>query len=143
MVYRAMDVAKYIVTYCTRKGKPISNLKLQKMLYYTWVDYYRETDTALFVDDICAWQLGPVVPDVYYEFCTYAGTPIGLEYDVDINIEDKKILDSIIEKYINVSASALVDRTHVQGGAWDRVFQGGTGAREIIPFFLIKELECG
>ena len=77
-MYSAVDVAKYIVSYSTQQGKSISNLKLQKMLYYLWVDYYKSTGRELYVDDICAWQFGPVVPDVYYEFCSYAGTPISI-----------------------------------------------------------------
>lgn len=142
MVYNAVDVAKYIVTYCNQKNKPVSNLKLQKLMYCAWIDFYKETGTALFVDDICAWQLGPVVPEVYYEFCTYAGRPISQEYNINIASDDALILNSIIEKYLNVSASALVGRTHVQGGAWDRVYRNGAGMRDVIPFSLIKDLEC-
>ena len=29
-----MTVAKYVIDYCTRINKPISNLQLQKILYY-------------------------------------------------------------------------------------------------------------
>ena len=47
MTYTAVDIAKYIVSYCSGKNRPVSNLKLQKMLYYTWIDYYKETGTAL------------------------------------------------------------------------------------------------
>lgn len=143
MAYSAVDVAKYIITYCSQKKKPVSNLKLQKLLYYAWIDFYKETGNALFFDDICAWQLGPVVPEVYYEFCTYAGIPITNEYNVCISPSDAAILDDIIDKYLNVSASTLVNRTHVEGGAWDRVFKGGEGIRSVIPFSLIKDLECG
>ena len=39
-MYSAVDVAKYIVSYSTQQGKSIRNLKLQKKLYYLWVDYY-------------------------------------------------------------------------------------------------------
>lgn len=74
-----------IVSYCSNKKQPISNLKLQKILYYAWIDYYKRTGNALFLNDICAWQLGPVIPDVYYEFCSYAGTPIFESFDVSID----------------------------------------------------------
>ena len=47
MTYTAVDIAKYIVSYCSGKHRPVSNLKLQKMLYYTWIDYYKKTGTAL------------------------------------------------------------------------------------------------
>ena len=32
--HEAMDVANYIVNYCIDSGHPVSNLKLQKLLYY-------------------------------------------------------------------------------------------------------------
>ncbi len=72
-LYPAQYVADYTISYCTRAKKPISNLKLQKMLYFLWVDYYKKTKCELYLDDICAWKLGPVVPNVYYNFCLYAG----------------------------------------------------------------------
>ena len=84
MSFQVMDVAKYIINYCTEQGKPVSNLKLQKMLYYLWIDYYKNTSEYLFDEDICAWPFGPVVPSVYFEYCSYAGAPITKKYsDLD------------------------------------------------------------
>lgn len=143
MLYTAIDIAKYIVSYCSNKKQPISNLKLQKILYYAWIDYYKRTGNALFLNDICAWQLGPVIPDVYYEFCSHAGTPIFESFDVSIDSNDIKTINSIIDTYISVPASALVNRSHKKGGAWDIVYQDGIGNRNIIPFSLIREKECG
>ena len=54
MTYSAVDIAKYIVSYCSGKHRPVSNLKLQKMRYYTWIYYYKKTGTALFLNEICA-----------------------------------------------------------------------------------------
>lgn len=33
-MYRAIDIAKYVVTKCVRDSHPISNLRLQEILYY-------------------------------------------------------------------------------------------------------------
>ena len=142
MLYSAIDIAKYIVNYCTKKQRPVSNLKLQKMLYFTWIDYYRKTKNALFIDDICAWQLGPVVPETYYEFCSYAGTPIVKTFDVNLSSEDFSCINQIIDSYITVPASVLVKKKKKKGGAWDRVYQDGLGNRNVIPFTLIQEVEC-
>lgn len=142
MSYSSVDIAKYIVSYCSKKDKPISNLKLQKMLYYAWIDYYKETNMPLFVDDICAWHLGPVIPDAYYAFCSYAGTPIVRVYDVYISDKDSSIIDKIIDKYIETPASTLVNKSHKKGGPWDIVYKDGSGNRDIIPFSLIKDMEC-
>ena len=145
MLYNASDIAKYIISYCSSKNMPISNLKLQKVLYFTWVDYYRETGTALFLDDICAWQLGPVVPDVYYDYCSYGGRPSYLTYngiEDEISERDEAILNKIIERYLDTPASTLVNRTHRPGTAWDCIYDGGAGNRDVIPFSLIRDKEC-
>lgn len=143
MTYTATDISKYIIMYFDKKNRPISNLKLQKVLYYTWIDYYKKTESELYLDDICAWQLGPVVTNVYYEYCCYAGTPIPNEnYNVCLEEIDTLILDEILSEYLDVPASVLVNKSHQDGMPWDLIFQNGLGNRDIIPFSLIKEKEC-
>ena len=38
-MYSALELSKYIVTKCINDGKPISNLQLQKILYYIQRDF--------------------------------------------------------------------------------------------------------
>lgn len=141
-MYSAMNMAKYTVNYSMQKGSPISNLKLQKMLYYMWIDYYGATGNELFTDNFCAWQLGPVVPSIYYLFCSYAGTPIKKAFDVCIEDSDIPLINKIIDKYLPISASSLVEHSHHSGGPWALTYENGKGNRSIIPFTLIKSLEC-
>lgn len=143
MWYSATEIAKYIISKCSSSGRPVSNLKLQKMLYFIWVDFYTKTGRILFFDNICAWKLGPVVPEVYYEYCSYAGRPILGDYTTEVEMADRQIIDSIISNYISVPANVLVSRTHKSGSAWDCVYQNGAGNRSIIPFELIIEKEVG
>lgn len=142
MAYSAMSIAKFIISHCYKEKRPVSNLKLQKIMYYAWVDYYNETQQPLYNDNICAWQLGPVIPEVYYEFCSFAGTPITREYTSELTEADARIMERIITPYMSVTAGTLVNRTHKQGGPWDVVYRGGIGVRDVIPFSLIKRLEC-
>lgn len=141
MCYDALEIAKYVITKCSQAGKPVSNLKLQKLLYFLWIEFFRKTGEALFENDICAWQLGPVVPDVYYEYCSYAGIPINGKYLTNIDRADKNLLDAILEKYMDISAFQLVNRTHVKGGAWDTIYCNGIGNRRVIPFEMIIDKE--
>lgn len=142
-MYNALDVAKYVINYCNQKQQPISNLKLQKLLYFLWVDFYKQRNCSLFHDNICAWQLGPVVPDVYYEFCSYAGLPIDRNYCVEnIEINDKVIIEKIVDNYINKSAFELVEMTHADSTPWSIIYNNGRGARNIIPPSLILSREC-
>ncbi|MCM1047386.1 MAG: DUF4065 domain-containing protein [Clostridiales bacterium] len=142
--YRAMDIANFIIDTCTRMNKPVSNLRLQKLLYFAWVDYYRETNMYLFEDNMQAWQLGPVVPEVYYEYCAYGGKPINLLFEFCTSINDiKDILIKIIERYILVPVSELVNRTHQPDTAWFAIYNNGLGNRNVIPFWLIRKCEFG
>ena len=41
--YKAIDVARHIVNYTNEQGKTVSNLKLQKLLYFKMVPIRRTT----------------------------------------------------------------------------------------------------
>lgn len=140
--YDAKEVAKYIITVCFTKNILISNLQLQKMLYFLWVEYWKKNNRKLFLEEFCAWPLGPVIPDVYYEYCSYAGRAIAEYYETSIAEDDKKVLYDVILKYAYLTASQLVDMTHKEGGAWDTVYQNGKGNRNVIPFELIIAKEA-
>ena len=145
MAFQVMDVARYIINYCTEQVIFVSNLKLQKMLYYLWIDYYQNTNEYLFDEDICAWPFGPVVPNVYYEYCSYAGTPIAKKYDDLNNIFNNDItieINNLINKYIDCTPNQLVNKSHESGLPWDIIYNQNKGYKEIIPFDLIVELEC-
>lgn len=139
MTYNAMDVAKYIIRHCNSLERPISNLKLQKVMYFAWIDYYAQKKSYLFNEEFCAWKFGPVIPEVYYEYSIFAGNPI--TRDADTNMEENTLLDSIIDRYMGESVSSLVNRSHRPNGAWSEVFKEGEGIRQVIPFSLIVKKE--
>lgn len=143
MFYNAMSVANFIINKCYLDGRPISNLQLQKLLYFAWVEFYRQTKRVLFLDSICAWQFGPVVPEVYYEYCAYGGRPINIRCQTEIMGEDEQLLNNFVDEYVKIPVNVLVNRTHEKGTAWDIIYNGGAGKRKIIPFELIKQTECG
>ena len=139
----AKDVAQYIVNYFIDLGKPVSNLQLQKLLYFTWIDYYDKTVKRLFEDPFIAWPLGPVVHEVYCAYSPYGGLPIFDSYDVRLPDDvDTGVIDGCLEHYADYPAYKLVNKSHRKGGAWDTVYnEQGKGA--IIEAELIVKLECG
>lgn len=44
----ALDVAKYLIGLAQRDGNPITNLRLQKLLYYAWGTYWNLYKKILF-----------------------------------------------------------------------------------------------
>lgn len=122
MSYAALDVAKYVLDYCLKAGTPISNLKLQKIMYFLQGEYFKSKSDSLFRENLCAWKFGPVVPEVYREFSVYGGNSILNNYDTDIEIEDQKIINPIIDQYREIPVWRLVEKTHEEGSPWHCAF---------------------
>lgn len=137
----AIELAKYIVSKCIDDDKPISNLQLQKILFYIQKDFIKRGKLA-FPDDIEAWQFGPVVPDVYYHYCGHGATPIFYKYEeTNVELNDKNRIDSIIEDKRELNPWEMVQETHKSGGAWDIIYKDGQCNRNIIPTDLISSVE--
>lgn len=144
MVFDVKKIAQYIVNYFINTDAPISNLQLQKLLYFSWIDYYKEKKCAyLFGENFVAWPLGPVVLSAYYDFCGYGAEPIFRYRPVDLPGLDTKILDACLNRFNGWTAYDLVNKSHRKGGAWDCVYQGGEGRDLVIDFELIVDKEGG
>ena len=138
-MYAAIDLAKHIVSKCIADSHPISNLQLQKILFYIQKEYLVTRDERAFSDAIEAWQFGPVVPNVYYYFCGFGSMPITIPFDqVQIEDQDAEIIDPIVEEKRVLYPWDLVSETHKKGGAWDQTYKDGNGNREEIKIELIK-----
>ncbi|EFW38142.1 DUF4065 domain-containing protein [Treponema phagedenis] len=123
----AMVVAQYIINRCTIEGNPISNLQLQKILYYVQVACLQELGEPCFDDPIEAWQFGPVVRAVYYQYCGFGAFPIDWEYDSIISDSRKKtIIDTVIDEKKNLPPWALVFDDYSPGKAWSRVYKNNS-----------------
>ncbi len=64
MAYKALDIANKLLSHAANSGEGelMSNMKLQKMLYYQQGFHIAYFNTPLFDEDIEAWMYGPVVP---------------------------------------------------------------------------------
>lgn len=125
---KAIDVAKYIVTKSTAIGHPVTNLKLQKLLYFTQGLSLSVFGKPAFDDEIEAWRYGPVVPNVYSAFSLYGALDISRKYD-DFEINDDEILNSalyVLLKFKDTNAFELVDMTHEQGTPWYNVYNSSS-----------------
>lgn len=143
MLIKALELSKYIVSKCTIENKPISNLQLQKILYYIQYEFLKETGEVLFSDDIEAWKFGPVIPNVYYYFCNFGAMPITIKFEKynDINKFVKRfdLIDSVIEERRQQDPWDMIKETHKDNGPWALTFNGGSGNRKVISIKIIKE----
>ena len=75
----ARAIADFFIWFSHDHGDQISNLKLQKLLYYAQAWFLALYDRPLFEERIEAWVHGPVVPPVYREFKSWGWQPIGVD----------------------------------------------------------------
>lgn len=113
-MFNAIDIANYIINKCIDLGRPITNLQLQKILYYVQGEYIRKTNgNTLFNEAIVAWPYGPVIPEVYFEFNGYSSSDINTKYkEIELPDEIEDIIDPIIKKKSLLTAWKLVEDTH-------------------------------
>jgi uncharacterized phage-associated protein len=134
--YSALDVAEYCLYYCTKKEKPISNLQLQKILYYVQANFLVKLGVPCFRDAIVAWKYGPVVEDVYYYYRDNVADAISISsYDGGISEEDKPLVNEVCDSKSKYNAGALVGQTHNED-PWGDTYV--THASEIIEIDRIR-----
>lgn len=75
-VDQANKISDFILTECRNRGEVLTNLKLQKLLYYAQSWYLADHYDSLFDEDFQAWVHGPVLPSQYIRFKHYEWRPI-------------------------------------------------------------------
>lgn len=111
----AIYLSNYVISLFEQQKSPVTNLKLQKVLYYIQGYFYRHFGKAAFSDEIYNWQYGPVVPVVYYEYNDNGATPLKSRMffdDCEIADCEKTLIKSVVEKCAAISTSRLVSMTH-------------------------------
>lgn len=115
---KAIEVANYLVREYGATTA-LTNLKLNKLVYFMQAVTLRRTGEPLFDDAIEAWKYGPVERDVYYAFKDCGSDPItvpaGACAEGSLVEETAR---AVMESYGKLSAFDLMRRSHDSGGAW-------------------------
>ena len=135
--YSAASVANYIISHASN----VTNLKLQKMLYYIQGFALVRLGHPIFNDYIEAWSYGPVIPSVYYMFKENGANPIRhtVQAEEITNPYIQRFLDGIIRTMEPYSGADLVALTHKVGTPWSQVWGKGEGRFGIIPTEMIRQ----
>ena len=116
----AAKVAEYIIYEAQKKEKPVTNTKLQKLLYFTQGVYLAKYNKLAFEDNIIAWKYGPVIKDIYYKYSLYGAEPIIVveEYDSKISLMLINAIDIVLESFLDVNQTDLIEETIKRGSPW-------------------------
>lgn len=116
MAYPVIQIANQLLLYSADKGGELmTNMKLQKMLYYQQGFHLAYFGTPLFDEDIEAWMYGPVVPVIYEEYKSYGRNGIEPNRELAFSFEQKKelaLFNEVCKVYGAYSAIGLMNMTH-------------------------------
>lgn len=104
-----------VSTFADEEVEQITNMKLQKLVYYAQGYHLAYYGKPLFNEDICAWKHGPVCPPLYLKYKDYGSAPIKPPADFDFDIftpDQRQVLIDVWEYYSQFSATGLRNLTH-------------------------------
>ena len=112
-MYTADQLSDYFNALANETGSCLTNLKLQKLLYYAQGWHLAIFDKPMFADKIEAWVHGPVVPSIYRRFKAHAAKPIDCQPEkptMDKDVRD--FMQELCSVYFARDAYELELMTH-------------------------------
>lgn len=121
-----IKVSYYIIDYCVTKKYNITNLKLNKLLYFINIEYMlKNNGIPLFDEEFKAWRHGPVLESVYKYFRLGIATSPKERLELikeNLKYEKLNIIDKVLNEKAQKTASELVEITHIKDGPWELTY---------------------
>lgn len=154
-MYDGRKIANLLLSEFDPTRFDVSNLKLNKVLFYVHAFYLVRQSRPLVKNHFEAWEHGPVVRVVYHEFKSFESSPITrlarhLNYETgqqDVIRHDdvpdlvRDFVLRVAAHYMAFSAAQLREMTHRPGGPWHAIYMSSPesrGIRDRIPNELIR-----
>lgn len=123
--YSATLIARYIISRESECSRSVSNLRLQKLLYFVQAYFFLSFDAPCFNNRIEAWDFGPVVPVVYHKYKRF-GSMIIQENEKcpveNIDEEDCQKIDEMLDACADKTTRELVNISHQQA-PWKNAYK--------------------
>jgi uncharacterized phage-associated protein len=135
------EVAKYFIIRAYQDGRDIdmTNMKVQKLLYYAQSLHLALFDEMLFDEEIQAWRYGPVCPPAYRFYSQFEGEQLpipDISEIISISDEQKKLLEEVWDYFGIHHAYVLSSMTHLEF-PWKKARKGlSSNARSTEPIDL-------
>jgi uncharacterized phage-associated protein len=141
MAYPASLIAYAFVKKGIDEGKFVTQMKLQKLVYFAQGYHLAKYGSSLLKEQFQAWKFGPVVPEIYQDFKLYGSKLITdtASFRPAVNDTNRyQLTDTAIET-INYtwevlkdfSAMSLSSWTHLPQTPWSKVYNPGEKSASI------------
>lgn len=144
-LYSVFDIANFFLHEAEKDGEMLSNLKLQKLVYYAQGLHLALFGEPIFKEKVIAWNYGPVVPELYGAYKEHGSGGISCNNNFDPKSIDKKIRDFLKEVYTafgQFSAVRLMELTHTDQ-CWKEAHPNKTITHKSMQNDLKKYLKNG
>lgn len=131
MTVTALQLAGEVIRRSDAKGRPLTNLSVQKLAYFCHGWHLALKGTPLVSEKFAAWKFGPVLPSVYHKLKVFSSNPIPSSHPLVemapalLDADSASIVDRVLELYGRYSGAQLVDMSHVAGGPWATAWAAG------------------
>lgn len=117
-MYKVQEIAEYVIYYAYTQGNIVTNLKLQKILYYIQAEFLVGAQKQCFPERIEAWDFGPVIPEVYRRYKIYGGSfiPTGRN-NICLTLfqrDDRRRIENVVDACDMYSTATLAEFTRHQ-----------------------------
>lgn len=125
----------------------LSNLKLQKLLYYCQAGHYKWDNQKLIIDvQFEAWRYGPSVPSVYEQFSKYGQNdiPACTNHNFDLLADEKETIEAVWSQLKGLHDYSLVESS-CQETPWLVSYKEGLNKiinDEVICEFFKEKNQC-
>jgi uncharacterized phage-associated protein len=139
------DVARFFLSLVDEDaGDSLTNLKLQKLVYYAQGFHLAIHGSPLFSERILAWEYGPVVPALYHALKEHGSNPVSSS-DLDafprakLDASAKSLLTEINSVYGQFSAVRLMHMTHSEP-PWKETARGSVISHDLMKRYFRTRL---
>jgi uncharacterized phage-associated protein len=143
MSYPAAAVANELLDLAGRSNRKLTQIDIQKLVYFAHGWHLALTDQNLILDQIEAWTYGPVVRRLYDALKKFGNSPItekvldwqiggksGFSYcfptiqspSVESDAYARAVVQSVWSKYGMLGSFKLVEITHLDGSPWQQAY---------------------
>jgi uncharacterized phage-associated protein len=146
----ALRVADFFIWKDSQQNNPdLTNMKLQKLLYFAQGFYLIDHPDVLIDENIEAWKFGPVIPSVYHFFKSSKDNIVLLQRGnilkdqiTGLTTEIEESLSETWEILKDIGAIHLSNITHADNSPWSEIVAKRGGVKnlnhDVIPIESIR-----
>jgi len=134
--FDARAVANELLDLGDRLSIRLSNLHLQKVIFFSHANYLKSFGRELILNKFEAWEHGPVVSELYHSLKESGDSPVTgratrfdfhkkqfVEVRDSFSLAASTFLEEMLRFYGRMDPWRLVMLSHRKGGAWDQTIE--------------------